>query len=60
MEIEREELHLNVQEKIQVKADIRGKGEVESQKFLKESLLQVTDEVCSQTKGPERYRESWR
>jgi hypothetical protein len=55
-----EELRRDFQEKIQVKADLRGDGDVESMwKLLKDSLLEVADEVCGRTKGHPRHRESW-
>ena len=58
--LKEEELRLNFEEKIKVKADLRGVGDVENMwKMLKESLLEVADEVCGRTKGPPRHRESW-
>ena len=43
-----------------MKAGLRGDGDVESTwKMLKESLVEVADEVCGRTKGHPRHRESW-
>lgn len=55
-----EEPRLNFEEKIRAKAELRGDGDVESKwKMLKETLMEVADEVCGRTKGPMRHKESW-
>lgn len=54
------EPQLKFEEKMKLKADVRGEEGVESLwTFLKESLLDVADEVCGRTKGPPRHRKSW-
>jgi hypothetical protein len=58
--LEEAETHLKFGEKNKLKADGRGEGGVECLwNFLKESLLDVADEVCGHTKGPPRHRKSW-
>ena len=54
------EVRRTFEEKIRAKADMWVKGDMESLwKNLKESLLEVADEVCGRTKGPPGHRESW-
>ncbi len=54
------ETHLKFEEKLKQKANGRGERGVECLwNFLKESLLDVPDEVCGRTKGPPRHRNSW-
>ena len=59
--LKEEKFQQKFMEKIRLKAaDMRSDGGVESLwKFMKESLLDVADEVCGRTKGPPRHRESW-
>jgi len=58
--LKEEEIHKNFQAKFQAKADVRVGDDVESLwSNLKESILDVADEVCGRTKGPPRHRITW-
>ena len=58
--LKEEEIHMKFKEKFQSKAESRVADNVESLwKTLKDSLLNVADEVCGRTKGPPRHRVTW-
>jgi len=59
--LKEEDVHRQFQDKIQAKADVRVEGDDVEGLWtkLKESLLEVSDQVCGRTKGPPRHRKTW-
>ena len=58
--LKEDEVRRTFLEKVQARVDVKGESGVESQwAELKNSFLEVADEVCGRTKGPPRHKETW-